>query len=56
VRGNDGVIHFNKGNTAQCTASALNARPLAYFPSYFTEMLGNTSSLACAFCFIWRKI
>ena len=44
------------GNTAQRASGDFARHLLANFPSYFTKMLVNTSSIHSAFCFIWRKI
>ena len=41
-----------KGNTAQRASGDFARHLLANFPSYFTKMLVNTSSIHSAFCFI----
>ena len=45
-----------RGDTAQRASGDFARHLLANFPSYFTKMLVNTSSIHSAFCFIWRKI
>jgi len=40
------------GNTAQKASGDFARHLLANFPSYFTKMLVNTSSIHSAFCFI----
>jgi len=40
------------GNTAQRASGDFARHLLANFPSYFTKMLVNTSSIHSAFCFI----
>ncbi|MFQ9435896.1 MAG: sugar transferase [Ruminococcus callidus] len=42
----------SKGNTAQRASGDFARHLLANFPSYFTKMLVNTSSIHSAFCFI----
>ena len=42
----------SKGNTAQRASGDFVRHLLANFPSYFTKMLVNTSSIHSAFCFI----
>ncbi len=41
-----------KGNAAQRASSDFARHLLANFPSYFTKMLVNTSSIHSTFCFI----
>ena len=41
-----------EGNTAQRASGDFARHLLANFPSYFTKMLVNTSSIHSAFCFI----
>ena len=43
---------FTQGNTAQRASGDFARHLLANFPSYFTKMLVNTSSIHSAFCFI----
>ena len=43
---------YNEGNTAQRASDDFARHLLANFPSYFTKMLVNTSSIHSAFCFI----
>ena len=47
-----GVVNTLKGNTAQRASGDFVRHLLANFPSYFTKMLVNTSSIHSAFCFI----
>ncbi len=42
--GPDGIVKLSKKSRSPKTA--------ANFPSYFTKILVNTQSIACAFCFI----
>ncbi|WP_370769651.1 hypothetical protein [Ruminococcus callidus] len=44
--------HNILGNTAQRASGDFARHLLANFPSYFTKMLVNTSSIHSAFCFI----
>ncbi|WP_276689227.1 hypothetical protein [Ruminococcus callidus] len=48
----DGTAADSKGNTAQRASGDFVRHLLANFPSYFTKMLVNTSSIHSAFCFI----
>ena len=44
-----GAENHSIGNTAQFTRKRLSVILLASFPSYFTKMLANTSSISSAF-------
>jgi len=46
------VVCYTIGNTTQRASGDFARHLLANFPSYFTKMLVNTSSIHSAFCFI----
>ena len=48
----DGTAADSKGSTAQSPPDGFVRHLRANFPSYFTKMLVNTSSIHSAFCFI----
>jgi hypothetical protein len=52
VRRGLSVFSGISGNTAQKASGDFARHLLANFPSYFTKMLVNTSSIHSAFCFI----